>query len=73
MTEDAVRGFLRSAVREAVRLGAVSTLRDRHIRADEALEYAQQLVMPAVISAIEQAREEGYQDGRASRLAVAVP
>jgi hypothetical protein len=55
--------MLKSAVREAVRLG--STMKP-HLAAVPALEYAEQLVMPTVTAAIEQAREEGYQDGRAS-------
>jgi hypothetical protein len=67
MNEEAVRNVLKAAVREAWRVGAVTkNPRDIDRQRAEVLEYAEQLVMPTVTAAIEQAREEGYEDGRAS-------
>jgi hypothetical protein len=72
MNEAAVSAAVVSAIREAFRLGAATkNLRDAEKNRADAMEFAQQLIVPAAVAFAEQAREEGYQEGRASRAEVA--
>ena len=66
MNEAAVKLAIRSAVREAVRLGGSVPANERHKAMETALEYAETLIMSPAIAMAEQAREEGYQDARSN-------
>jgi hypothetical protein len=67
MNKAALQLAIKSAVREAVRLGGSMPANERHKAMAIALEYAEQLIEAPAVAMAEQAREEGYQDGRCHR------
>ena len=64
MDEAAIKRAIASAVRETLQLARSSRL-PAHQVLGQATEYAEQLIMPVVTAAVEQALEDGFNQARA--------